>query len=728
MPKGRLVFDGDNVYTQKDARIYKLKSSVSSKIDAIPWVVNSLDSTSETDALSAKMWKELQDQITELAWVWTFLSTWDCTTGLPNTNPQEDPYTYKAWNYYIVADVASWGGTNYKPHWATYTQWVASTAVETDAVSVNDWYLYDWANWVRQPAWARQITIDSALSTASTNAVENRVVTTALNWKQNTISDLSDIRSWAAAWATALQRLDNITELTNNAGYQTAGDVTNIVNNVISTVAPDWVWAWILTLQKNATTVDTFSANATQNKTINITVPTTVAELTDASDYAKKTDVSSDLADYTPTANLWAAALSNDYNDLNNKPTIPTVNNATLTIQKNSTNVATFTANSNTPTVANISVPTTVAELSDANNYATKAYADNAAHAWATAPSPATEWMLWYDTTNDVLKTYDWTNWDATGKEYTAWEWIAILNWDDYSAMRGPCPEGFHIPLYSELNELIETLSTHFGLSLSGTEMWDYLKMPFSGKRWGDDWNISWVSTEWNYWTCSRNPAFTPYYFYSLKINSTEARFYSGWPNSWFSIRPFKDEPVVPDNSWTRIYYPDVLVWGEWIYWNSSLWLITIVYRKNAQTQYMTIADKNLWATVVYNTWDTLTANNCGGYFQWWNCYMFSFAWTETAERVTVDITGYWPWNYYYGNTFAIYYIWFTGNSQAATVRAYNLRWWETWVAQLNNAITNIAVSDAAFSSSWDWDTTHAPSKNAVYDVLGDVETLLANL
>lgn len=37
-------------------------------------------------------------------------------------------------------------------------------------------------------------------------------------------------------------------------------------------------------------------------------------------------------------------------------------------------------------------------------------------------------------------------------------------------------------------------------------------------------------------------------------------------------------------------------------------------------------------------------------------------------------------------------------------------------------------ISDAAFSSAWDWDTTHAPSKNAIYDVLGDVETLLANI
>ena len=62
-------------------------------------------------------------------------------------------------------------------------------------------------------------------------------------------------------------------------------------------------------------------------------------------------------------------------------------------------------------------------------------------------------------------------------------------------------------------------------------------------------------------------------------------------------------------------------------------------------------------------------------------------------------------------------------------------------ISTINTNITNIQgdittlegkiwdwISDAAFSSSWDWDTTHAPSKNAIYDVLGDVETLLANI
>lgn len=55
---------------------------------------------------------------------------------------------------------------------------------------------------------------------------------------------------------------------------------------------------------------------------------------------------------------LSKVAISGSYNDLSNKPVIPIVNNATLTIQKNGSNVATFTSNSSTNITANISVPT----------------------------------------------------------------------------------------------------------------------------------------------------------------------------------------------------------------------------------------------------------------------------------------------------------------------------------------------------------------------------------
>ena len=50
-------------------------------------------------------------------------------------------------------------------------------------------------------------------------------------------------------------------------------------------------------------------------------------------------------------------------------PSQATVNNATLTIQKNGTPVQTFTANSNTDKTANITVPTAMADLSDSSSY-----------------------------------------------------------------------------------------------------------------------------------------------------------------------------------------------------------------------------------------------------------------------------------------------------------------------------------------------------------------------
>lgn len=60
-----------------------------------------------------------------------------------------------------------------------------------------------------------------------------------------------------------------------------------------------------------------------------------------------------------------AVAITGSYNDLSDTPTIPTVNNATLTIQKNGSNVATFTANASSNVTANISVPTITLSTTD---------------------------------------------------------------------------------------------------------------------------------------------------------------------------------------------------------------------------------------------------------------------------------------------------------------------------------------------------------------------------
>lgn len=52
-------------------------------------------------------------------------------------------------------------------------------------------------------------------------------------------------------------------------------------------------------------------------------------------------------------------------------PTIPTVNNGTLTIQKNGTNIATFTANQSGNSTANITVPTKTSDLTNDSKFIT---------------------------------------------------------------------------------------------------------------------------------------------------------------------------------------------------------------------------------------------------------------------------------------------------------------------------------------------------------------------
>ena len=162
---------------------------------------------------------------------------------------------------------------------------------------------------------------DTALSTTSVAPVQNKVVTTALNSKADTSS--------LAAVATS----GSYNDLSNKPTIPTVNNAT-------------------LTIQKNGSTVKTFTANASTNVTANITVPTKTSDITNDSNFV----ASGDLA---------AVATSGSYNDLSNKPTIPTVNNATLTIQKNGSTVKTFTANASSNVTANITVPTATSELTN---------------------------------------------------------------------------------------------------------------------------------------------------------------------------------------------------------------------------------------------------------------------------------------------------------------------------------------------------------------------------
>ena len=228
---------------------------------------------------------------------------------------------------------------------------------------------------------------------------------------------------------------NSLTNLPNLATVATTGNYTDLTNKPTIPAAANNA---TLTIQRNGNSVGTFTADASTNTTVNITVPTTTSELTNNSGFItasaipgnvsafnndagylssytetdpqfnawdknyndltnKPTLFSGDYNDLTnkPTLfdgnynslinkpNLATVATTGNYNDLVNKPTIPAAaNNATLTIQKNGSSIGTFTANASTDKTINVTVPTTTSQLTnnsgfvDNNNCPTMSFCD----------------------------------------------------------------------------------------------------------------------------------------------------------------------------------------------------------------------------------------------------------------------------------------------------------------------------------------------------------------
>lgn len=93
--------------------------------------------------------------------------------------------------------------------------------------------------------------------------------------------------------------------------------------------------------------------------------PTNVSAFTNDAGYL----TSGDISGKTDDSDLATVAKTGSYNDLSNKPTIPVVYNATLTIQRNGVTVKTFTANASADVIANIAVPTKTSELTNDSGF-----------------------------------------------------------------------------------------------------------------------------------------------------------------------------------------------------------------------------------------------------------------------------------------------------------------------------------------------------------------------
>lgn len=242
----------------------------------VPNVINNVQSTSTSDALSANQGKLLQDQINDLKAMGRFLSLWDCETGMPISFPLATPYNYQTWDYFLVENVDT--TTNYRPSGVQYTG-TASTTVETDEVEVWDLYIYDWAVWLLQINHGKSVSFANLAGQPSDNAA----LASALNAKADTSSlatvattgDYGDLLNkptipaaqvqsdWTQATTTAVDYIKNkptiptdTNQLTNWAGYITSAYHDSSKQDAMTLPSTPTQWDLVLWGANNTTLVD----------------------------------------------------------------------------------------------------------------------------------------------------------------------------------------------------------------------------------------------------------------------------------------------------------------------------------------------------------------------------------------------------------------------------------------------------------------------------------------
>jgi len=132
----------------------------------------------------------LQSQINDLSGRGRYLSTWDCSTGLAETNPPTSPYEYKSGDYFIISKVAEDEESgesgesgevaiNYRPDGSSYVSDVPSTTIELAEVHVNDTYIYDGEHWILLSNTSKEV----SFSALTGDPYDNTELASALNAK-----------------------------------------------------------------------------------------------------------------------------------------------------------------------------------------------------------------------------------------------------------------------------------------------------------------------------------------------------------------------------------------------------------------------------------------------------------------------------------------------------------------------------------------------------------------
>ena len=445
-----------------------------------------------------------------------------------------------------------------------------------------------------------------------------------IDWDTNEISVESTVINWAAAWATAVQPWDDISDLNNDAGYITSSDIpTNV-----SAFNND---AWYITSSD---------------------IPTNVSAFNNDAGYL----VSSDLKQSD-----WNEADSSKIDYIKNKPTIW---NATLTIQKNGTNVNTFTANSTSNVTANISVPTKTSDINNDSGFITKSVNNLDNYTLTTSLSTvATTWsytdlsskpdLSVYQTTANLVT--DLTNPDDTHypsakavSDALSWGWAwdmlkSVYDPNNVAANAFDYDNFINTPTIPSVIDDLTSLSTTDALSAN---QWKVLKDAID--------NLSWLWKFLSLWNSSTGqpisfPLATPYayttwdWFMVEVVDTTDP--ITNYKPTWSSYTWTASTTV---ESWT------VKQWDVYIY-DGTDWLLQV--NNEPQVSFSEIAwqptDNSNLATALNGKQDTLTAGENIKISS--NVISANNVFIITEDDVTVSTTDeYWvaPYNtsYYYTN------------------------------------------------------------------------------
>ena len=618
-----------------------------------------------------------------------------------------------------------------------YSGWVARTPTRNDYCIVADDEDHDHATtrYIYNSGWEFQYIVnETALTQGQLDALNSWITSgkvtsydsavSTIGWYGNIVTHNTSEFATSTQWwkaDTALQPNDNISQLTNNVWYITSSALPTKVSDLQN----DTGFITSSALSGYQTTANMVTDLTNPDNTHYPTTKAISDALVDlwAWDMLKSVydpnNIWADAFDYTnfintptiPDAQIqsdWTQADNTKKDYIKNKPTIPTVNNAKITVQKNWTKVKDFTLNQSTDETINITVPTKVSDLSNDTWFITSSslptkVSDLQNDTWfitssslPTATSDLTN-DSWYITSADIpTNVSDFTNdaWYITSAS------LPTVNNNKITIQKnGTKVDDFTLNQSSDktINIAVPTKTSDIT-----NDSWYITKSVNDLTNYTLTSSLSSVATSGDYWDLNNLPTIPA----DTADLTNGAWFITAWDLAsgswiWISWTTISNTWVlsVNGNTWA-VTVSEFLPWS----WTAG----QVVTKTSSWYQYSNIPSQ-VSDTAYASSWDgvTSTAPSKNAVYDKIQSVIASIPTVPTNISAFTNDAWYITWITSGDVTTA---LWFTPYDSA------NPSWY----------VTSSIINDTAYWSGWNSDTTHAPTKNAVYDKISAMDTTIS--